>query len=823
MVNRQSFNDGWRVAAEQHLFAAVAAPAPQVEVVLPHDAMRDLARDPHSSNGSNSGYYPSAHVVYEKSLIVPRSWAQRTVALEFEGVYRDAMVYLNGNLVAQRPNGYSPFLAPLDPYLEYGSVNHLRVESRAHQDSRWYTGVGIYRNVWLLVSDPVHIPIDGVSITTPEVDETVAAVAVAVTVRNETRTTESVRIRSMLYAPDGSMAARQSAPLTVLAGDTGVVRLRHWLREPEIWDIDNPSRYSLELTVTDADGGLRDTDESWFGIRTVQVDPGRGLRLNGRSVKLRGGCVHHDNGPLGAAAVDRAEHRKAELIKAAGFNAVRSAHNGMSRAFLDACDRIGLLVINELTDVWTSGKSSYDLSLTFADWWERDLTALVLSSRNHPSVIMYSIGNEILEIGRPGAAIWGRRLAEKVRVLDATRPVTNAVNGLVAVLDSVVTARDQRVAFDFNTALSADGSRAIGASPEVTRLTEEAHAQVDVAGINYAESRYDLDAELFPDRIVLGTESFPGRLDRIWPLVLKHPQVLGDFAWTAWDHLGEAGTGRAYYDDDPLRPVGLASPYPWLVSHAGTIDITGVRRPISYWREIVWGLRDEPYLAVHRPQGHGRTLRRSSWAWDDVLASWAWDIPPGSPVIVDVYADADDVELLLDGESLGVATVNRTAGETVPAFAARFEVFYGPGELVAVARRGGAEFARSSLRSPCGVPELHAHAERTRIIASPADLAYVHLELRDDAGTLCVDRSDRVRVSIDGPGVLAGFAGAKPDETAGFGGDAHDTFEGRLLAIVRPTGPGDIRVRATGTTSGTVVVTVTAVSPGADAREAVTA
>ena len=622
-------DDGWRVAPKQQLFAAALAPTPQAEVVIPHDAMRDLPRNPQSPNGSHSGYYPSAHVVYEKSFDVPADWARRTVVLEFEGVYRDAMVYLNGNLVAQQPSGYSPFTATLDPYLRHGEVNRIRVEARAHEDSRWYTGVGIYRTVWLVVGELVHIPLDGLVVTTPGVDDDLAEVAVAVTVRNVQRLTRSVRITSRTAAPNGTTVDERSVPVTVLPSDSAVMRLRHWISEPRMWDTDNPALYLVTVILTDSEGAVVDSAEVRFGIRTIQVDPIRGLRLNGRAVKLRGGCVHHDNGPLGAAAIDRAE-----LLKAAGFNAVRSAHNGISRAFLDACDRIGLLVMNELSDVWTHGKTSYDTSLTFADRWERDVESLVSASRNHPSVIMYSIGNEILEIGRPSAAEWGRRLVEKVRTLDPARPVTNAVNGLVSVIDAVVDARNDSAPFDFNTVLSADGVRAVGASEQVTRLTEETHAQVDVAGINYAEPRYDLDAELFPHRIIVGTETFPGRLDRLWTLVVKHPQVIGDFAWAAWDHLGEAGIGRAYYDDDPLPPSGMASPYPWLASHAGTIDINGVRRPISYWREVVWGLRTEPYIAVHRPQKHGRALQRSSWAWDDVLNSWAWDIRPGSPVTI---------------------------------------------------------------------------------------------------------------------------------------------------------------------------------------------
>jgi hypothetical protein len=807
---RHPFNDGWTVAPKQALFAAVAAPAPRQPVVLPHDAMRKLHRDPQSPNGSHTGYFPSAHVVYEKTFDASQEWDERTVVVEFEAVYRDAVVSVNGDFVGQRPSGYAPFAVEIGPYLQPGQRNTIRVEARAHQDSRWYSGVGIYRNVWLCVADPVHVALDGLVITTPQVEGDLAVVETAVEVQNDTRRLRSVRLRSRITDARGEVVARRSAPVTTMPGEPAIVRLRHFVRDPHLWDLEDPHLYRVEVALVDDDDAPIDVAEAKFGVRTLQVDPIHGLRLNGRTVKLRGGCVHHDNGILGAAAVDRAEHRKAEILKAAGYNAVRSAHNGASRAFLDACDRVGLLVMDELSDVWTTPKTSYDSSLSFPEWWERDVESLVRNSRNHPSVVMYSIGNEILEIGRPGAAVWGRRITEKVRELDPTRPLTNAVNGLVSILDARVSAQDESAVIDFNAVLSGDGSGSIGASEIVTQRTEEAHAQVDVAGINYSGARYDLDAELFPERVAVGTESFPGRLDQLWRLVQKHPQVIGDFAWTAWDHIGEAGTGRAVYEDDPDQPTGIASPYPWLLSQAGTIDINGLRRPISYWREIVWGLRAEPYIAVHRPQGHGRRLTVGRWAWDDVLSSWAWAVEKGASIVVDVYADADEVELLLDGERLGIALVGTGDGESNRACVARFSTQYRPGVLTAVSLRDGREVGRTQLHGLVGDSVLRATAERDQVEASPRDLAYVHLQLTDEAGTVAVDDAVDVDVSVTGPAELVGLSGAKPDDTESFAAASHRTHEGRLLAVVRPTGPGEITLEAV-SRRGTAVVVVRAV------------
>jgi beta-galactosidase len=792
---RQTLNEGWTVAPRRGLFAELTAVGAPENVTLPHDALRDLPRDPRSPNGSHSGYHPSAHVFYERVIEAHEDWAHKNVIIEFEGVYRDAVVFLNGDFVGQRPAGYSPFILDLGPFLKIGERNILRVEARTHQDSRWYTGVGIYRNVWLAVSDRVHIPLDGVVVTTPQVDDDLAVVALAVTVRNDSHHTRTLRLASVVVNASDESVSETSVPVTVLPSETAIVRVRHYVRSPRRWDLDDPYLYLARSTLLDETGASLDTSETTLGIRTIQVDPVHGFRLNGRSVKMRGGCIHHDNGAIGAAAIDRAEHRKAELLKAAGFNAVRSAHNGISRTLLDACDRIGLLVMDELTDVWTTGKSSYDTSLTFPDWWERDLEALVRNDRNHPSVVMYSIGNEILEIGRPGASAWGRRLAEKVRELDPTRPVTNAVNGLMAVLDVALKANES-MPFDFNAILGDDGSGAVGASEAVTTLTEEAHAQVDVAGINYSEMRYDLDAELFPERIVVGTETFPGRLDSLWALVEKHPQVIGDFAWTAWDHLGEAGVGRAVYEDDPVQPAGMASPHPWLLSQAGTIDINGIRRPISYWREAVWGLTTDPYIAVHRPQGFGRKLAVGRWAWDDVLNSWAWDASDGSPVVVDVYADADEIELLLDADSLGVALVGVEVPGRTRACIARFHTVYRRGTLTAVARRGGREIGRTKLQSLQGQASLHACVERDQVSASPRDLAYVHITLADADGTVAVDAAADVTVTVTGPGELVALSNAKPDDETPFSSNLRRTHEGRLLAIVRPTGVGQIAVAA---------------------------
>jgi beta-galactosidase len=791
---RQSFNADWVVGLKATGFDALAGGVAQPQpVTLPHDAIRDLPRAADSDQGSHTGYFPGGVFAYTKMFDVPEAWQEKVVTIVFEGVYRDAVVYVNGEFAAQRPSGYAGFAVTADPYLRYGQLNTITVEARAHKDSRWYSGAGIYRDVHLLVSDSVHVALDGVRVTTPDIDTERAIVAVATTLVNETRHTRTVRVETQLIAPDGAVAASGSAPVTLLPGTSATSRARLAVTSPALWSLETPALYEVHTRVLNEETVL-DEERSHFGIRRLQLDPQRGLRINGEVVKLRGACIHHDNGPLGAAAIGRAEERRIELLKAAGFNAIRSAHNPISRATLDACDRLGVLVMDELTDMWTKAKTSFDYSLSFPEWWERDIEAMVAKDFNHPSVIMYSIGNEIFEVGTPIGSTWGRRLAEKVRALDDTRFVTNGINPLVAMLDrlgELMGAGSADQPPDVNAMLAGMGQmmNQLGASDVVTLATEESAAVLDVVGLNYADSRYALDAARFPHRVIVGSETFPPHIDELWRLVAAHPHVIGDFTWTGWDYLGEAGIGRVDYTDDAGYAPGFAAPYPYRIAHVGDIDITGHRRPMSYYRETVFGLRHTPYIAVHRPQGHGRPTAQTPWSWADTVASWTWDVPEGSPVTVDVYSDAEEVELLLNDRSLGTAKV----GAEKP-FLARFETAYAPGELAAVARSVGREPGRSALRTASGPLCLHIASDRTEIRADDTDLAYVEIALVDADGSVATDHDQVVSVTVEGAGVLAGLGAGRPRTEEAFRAATCTLYDGRALAIIRPFQPGTITV-----------------------------
>ncbi len=433
---RSSFNHGWTVRPKVSIFAELNDdPDDRRSVTLPHDAMLALERSPEFGQGP--GYFPGGAVEYRKAFDVPEDWRARRVTLQLQGVYRDAVVRVNGAFASQRPNGYSVFSVPLDPFLRYGAENSVVVEARAHQDSRWYSGLGIHRDTVLSVTDLAHLATDGVRISTPEIDAGKAVVAISATIANEDVVTRTLRLRSTVLDALGAEVATTSSPFTVRAGESAVVRQRAYVPSPLLWSVEHPSLYRAVTEVWD--GGERIDDlEISFGIRSLSLDPIDGLRINGEVVKLRGACIHHDNGVLGAAAIGRAEERRIEILKEAGFNAVRASHNPLSIAMIEACDRLGMLVIDETFDMWTTPKNNFDYSLSFPEWWERDVESLVAKDFNHPSVIVYSIGNEVLDAGNPHGARWGRALAEKVRALDPTRYTTNAVSGFVATITDLL-------------------------------------------------------------------------------------------------------------------------------------------------------------------------------------------------------------------------------------------------------------------------------------------------------------------------------------------------------------------------------------------------
>jgi beta-galactosidase len=800
-MRRSLLNDGWSVRRKTNRFTERMGTGPDAEpVTLPHDALIGAPRSP--SGDPATAFFPAGTWEYLRTLELPRDEAGTSVSLEFEGVYRDASVYVNDSLAAHRPSGYSGFVVPVDHLVRFGQPNSLKVEARTHEDSRWYPGVGIYRSVWLLQGGPVHLAPSGLQVLTPEIDDDLAVVSVALNVRNRSVAASDAVVRTELLDRDGSVVAWDESTVTTDPGDDSTVRRRLYVAEPRRWGPESPYLYSCRVALL-VDGHVIDEESTTFGIRSLSVDPVRGLRINGAPVLLRGACVHHDNGPLGAATIERAEERRVELLKSGGFNAIRSAHNPLSRPMLDACDRLGVLVMDEAFDMWEEPKSEDDYALRFPEWWEADIEAMVRKDVNHPSVVLYSIGNEIPEVGRPHGARLGRALAEKVRSLDSTRFVTQAISGLlVGGAELFAELREEAGRGDptteeegVNTALTnlADRLNNLMLSPVVATKSAETLSYLDVAGYNYMDSRYEVDAGLYPNRVIVGSETYAAAIDRGWAEVLRLPHVIGDFTWTGWDYLGEAGIGRVMFTEpgEAPPPQTFMGEYPWLTAWCGDIDITGHRRPQSYYREIVFGLRSDPYIAVRRPQHHGKTPHATPWSWSDALSSWSWDGWEGAPVTVEVYADADEVELLVNGRPRGRSPAGRAHR-----FTARFETEYEPGVIEAVALRAGEEIGRMALRSTSGPVVLKVMVDRLLIRADPGDLAFVDLSLVDPQGTLCTSTERQLRLEVEGPGVLQALGSANPASDEGFAGPTCTTFDGRALAVVRPTGEGSITVTA---------------------------
>ena len=714
-----------------------------------------------SAGGGDTGWVVGGTGWYRKTFPTPEIPEGGRVEVLFDGVAVESDVWINGHHLGFHPNPYTPFFYDLTPHLRADGRNVLAVRARNEgRNTRWYTGSGICRPVRLTVTGAVHVPRWGVAVTTPEVAVDRAAVRVAVDLFNASDEARQIAARVRLLDPHGVAAGLADAGpvhLSARAGRTVVVPVE--VSRPGLWSPDHPDRYRAVVEVVSSSGPLLDRVEILFGIRKVEIDAEQGLRLNGEPLLLKGGCVHHDNGPLGAAAIGRAEERRVELLKAAGYNAIRTAHNPPSQAFLDACDRLGILVIDEAFDMWRIPKRPDDYSRHFDGWWARDLAAMIKRDRNHPSVVFWSIGNEIEERADPPGVEIGRRLAVSARALDPARPVTAGICAF----------------WEFKDRPWSD-------SPP-------AFEPLDVGGYNYAWQRYESDHDLFPERVMMGTESFPLEAFESWEPVEEHPWVIGDFVWTALDYLGEAGIGHTWIEGHEEDAGEDAAPWPWHIAGCGDIDILGHRKPWSHYREALWrpGVL---HVAVKAPLEEGQVEKVTRWGWPDVRSHWTWPGAEGRTLPVEVYSSHERVTLKLAGTTIGAAPTGRAERHR-----ARFEVPYRPGELVAVGETPGQPPSSVTLRTAGPAARLRLTPDRASIRASRDDLSFVSIEVTDDKGTRAPHASHRLRVTVSGPGELAALANGDPVSLEGFRGLERTAWRGGALAIVRPTGPGEIRLR----------------------------
>lgn len=785
-------------------------------VDLPHDWSIESKPDKNNPSGAGGGFFPGGTGWYRKAFTAPADWKGKRVSVEFDGVYRNATVYLNGHKLGDHAYGYTAFTFDLTPGLNFGATNVLavRVDNSAQPNSRWYSGSGIYRHVRVVVTSPVHVAHWGVFVTTPEAMDASAKISLRTRVANEDAAAAGATVETTLFDKAGNKVGTAQSKLTIAAGQEEETAQEITVTNPALWSPASPALYHA-ITLVRKEGKVLDQVTTPFGIRTLAWSAEKGLLLNGKPVKLTGGSVHHDNGPLGAAAFDRAEVRRVELLKAAGHNAVRTAHNPPSSAFLDACDRLGLLALDEPFDAWKAHKVKFDYGSDFDDWWKRDISSMVLRDRNHPSVVIWGIGNEIpeLEVDR-GAAI-GKQLADQVRLLDNTRPLTLAFPGTT------------------------------------TKPTAQAvFSQLDITGYNYnLIPTYAKDHEQLPSRIMLTTESLPAKAFPLWEITHDNPYVIGDLTWTSMDYLGESGIGAwAYATPEKAKMAeqmsgmmsntgmidqmftGMANgvdvmaemaknssdpaakaagelffhSYPWHAAASGDLDLTGFRKPQSYYRDIMWNGGDRVYATVRLPEPEGKKIIAIMWATYPTLPSWSWPGEEGKELQVEVYSGAEKVQLFLNDKLIGEKPTGREQE-----FKATFSVPYAPGILKAVGIRGNRPVAESVLTTAGEASALRLTADRTVVGADGEDLSFVTVEALDAQGRPQLRADQEVEFSISGPGVIAAVGNGDGQDPASYQGNRRKLFQGRAQVVVRTTRqPGAIKLTAktSGMSEGAVTI-----------------
>ena len=750
-------------------------------VSVPHDwTIEDRSREngafeASALGGCDVGYTIGGTGWYRKRFNLDANDVGRKVHLEFGGVYMNSDVWVNGSYVGGRPYGYSTFWFDITPYIIFGGENVVAVEVKNEgKNSRWYSGSGIFRPVTLTVMETVHVEHWGVYITTPVVSASSADVRIRTEVKNESGASETVTLQSTILDSNGVTVATDSKVFSISSGSSHEFDQTIAVSDPELWSPDSPALYTMSQDVV-VGGEVVDHVETTFGIRSISFDATNGFLLNGESVLLQGSCMHHDNYMLGSAAPDRAEERRVELTKAAGYNTIRTAHNPPSQAFLEACDRLGVLVIDESFDMWNNYKWDHvdDYSKYFASWWQADLDSMVLRDRNHASIIMWSIGNEIPEQGTTLGTETSDMLATYVRSLDPTRPVTLAANGSGSSYD-------------------------------------EYFATLDVVGYNYQLGAYTSEHTRVPDRVMFGAESFAKDAFAYWKAVEDYPYVIGDFVWTGFDYLGEASIGWTGYAPN-WSTIG---PYPWHLAYCGDIDACGYKRPAAYYRDVLWktgenkvsAFVESPFLSLP-DQSPSWNLY---WVYPDIHPSWTWPGYEGTNLDVVVYSACEEVELFLNGQKVG----NTKSTSVDTQYKATWKVAYEPGELKAVGYISDVNVAEWVLNTAGEPAEIRISADKSTITADGSSLCYVTVELFDSAGNIVYDANeDRViSFDIEGPGKLAGVGNAEPLGTESFQRLERTTFRGRCVAVVKSTlrnGTITLMASSDGLTGDSVVIETT--------------
>ena len=694
-VRKQLFDANWSFSKDSSQWRTLD---------LPHDWSIEGTFSKDAPAGNDGGYLPTGKGWYRKTFTLGKDAQAKKLRLYFEGVYMNSEVYVNGQLAGGHPYGYSSFFVDITPYIKVGAnVVEVSADNSKQKNCRWYSGSGIYRHVWLMTTPKQYIDEWSVSVTTPDI--------------------HTVVIKADVVKEDGR---REPIEKTL------------HIEKPHLWSPDDPYLYHTSIEA----GG--DVLPVTYGIRTIEYSAEKGLMLNGMPIVLNGGCVHHDNGILGAAAFDAAEYRKVKLMKVAGFNAVRTSHNLPSEAFLRACDELGLLVIDEAFDGWREKKNDYDYSTLIDQWWQEDLKAMVLRDRNHPSVFCWSIGNEVIERKKIEVVKTAHKMATLCRQLDEQRrPVTSA----------------------------------LASWDDDWDIYDPLAAEHDIVGYNYMIHKSESDHERVPRRVMMQTESYPRDAWQNYRKVADYPYIIGDFVWTAIDYLGESGIGRWYYEGDVPGEHWTRLLFPWHAAYCGDIDLIGQRKPISHYRSMLYNEDGEQlYMAVREPDGYKGKVKTTMWGTWPTFESWNWAGHEGKNIEVEVYARYPQVKLFLNNQLVGEKTV--AEGKAV------FSLPYKPGTLKAVAPNGESV----TLQTAGEAKSIRMTADHTKLKADGQDLAFITIEMLDANGVVNPTADNQLTATVKGPATIVAFGNADIKDCDSYADSTHKVWKGRALLVVRSTG-----------------------------------
>lgn len=822
-MKKTSLNRGWVFMAGEKSGIPMM-PQQTKEVNLPHDFMVETDVTPDAPGKAESGFYKGSVGTYLKIITLTEEDLTDTMLLHFEGCFGKTRVLINGNPAGSHVYGYTPFTIDIRKFLQIGD-NEIQVIVHTDDDpnGRWYSGAGMYRGVNLLSAPAFHIVHDGIFVYTDHITNGDAFCKAEITVVNDlakaTGDAEGFLKLTVSKKDTKEVVATRYQKIRLTAGKRQVVPQAFVIENAELWDTENPYLYEvkaqLSLTSTGnvhmsldnrqdlmAQTDYEDEITTRFGVRTITADAKNGLLLNGKSIKLKGGCIHHDNGILGAASFYDAEYRKVKLHKDNGYNALRLAHNPQSEQILDICDELGMIVFDEAFDVWNLPKNSFDFSHQFAEDGIKEIEAMVRRDRNHPSIFFWSIGNELTEQGGMAAGYEvSAMLAKTVRNMDSTRLVSGALCSFFKGLDN-----EDNAAFwqTFRKEMPQGGSVINMDNSYGKKIWMEYTAPFvkdwDVVGYNYLNYHYETSHELFPDRVILCTESKPGQFEDYWSDVERLPYVIGDFLWTSMDYIGEAGIGKSIYCSEEEVPqmsrmLNYAA-YPWRLAQAGDFDLCGNVRAQGRYHQIIWGANDT-YIFAKDPKNNGKIALIGRYGWAEGGNHWSWNCENGTAVSVDVYSRAEEVELLLNSKSLG----KKPAGAECH-FKAEFEVTYEAGTLTAISYQDGQEVSRDEVKTVGEPVGLKITMEKNQIAADGESLAYGIVEIVDAEGNWVPTTEDTLaKVSVEGAASLAGFGTGRGQTEENYTKGEFTSFEGRWQVILRAgteAGEAGVHVEAEG-------------------------